>query len=110
VQRDETEIRRLLDEYRQTYSQLDAAGAARLGPGLDAPSLSRAFSTIARQDVQFQECALEVTGQRAAARCRGSLQYVTRVGSTSPQSRALSWTFIFDHSSGRWLISRVTAQ
>lgn len=110
LDRDETEIRNLLDAYRDSYDRRDAVSAARLWPGVDTAALSRAFSTIASQQVDFERCSLDVIGQRAKARCDGSLQYVRRIGSDSPRSRSLSWDFELDRSTGRWLISRVTAQ
>lgn len=110
IEHDEREIRNLLDAYRDSYDRRDAVSAARLWPGVDTAALSRAFSTIASQQVDFEQCSLDVIGQRAKARCNGSLQYVRRIGNDSPKSRALSWDFELDRSTGRWLISRVTAQ
>jgi hypothetical protein len=110
VVNDEQEIRILLDAYRQSYVRLDAVSTARLWPGVDTAALSRAFSTIARQQVEFEQCALSVLGDRATARCEGSLEYVRRVGNGTARSRELSWAFELDRSTGRWLISRVTAQ
>jgi hypothetical protein len=107
---DEREIRLLLDAYRQSYHRLDAVSTARLWPGVDTAALTRAFSTIASQQIEFEQCALDVLGARATARCDGSLQYVPRVGSAAPQSRSLSWAFELNRSTGRWLISGVSAQ
>ena len=110
VDHDEREIRSVLDAYRDSYDRRDVVSTARLWPGVDTAALSRAFGTIAKQQMAFEQCALDVIGQRAIARCSGSLQYVRRVGNSSPQSRSLSWDFDLDRSTGHWLISRVTAQ
>jgi hypothetical protein len=107
---DEREIRLLLDAYRQSYHRLDPVSTAMLWPGVDTAALTRAFSAIASQQIEFQQCALDVLGARATARCNGSLQYVPRVGSAEPQSRSLSWAFELNRNTGRWLISRVSAQ
>ena len=106
----EREIRLLLDAYRQSYDRLDAVSTAMLWPGVDTAALSRAFSTITSQQVEFDQCALDVLGERATARCNGSLHYVRRVGNSTPQSRSLSWAFELNRSTGKWLISRVSAQ
>lgn len=106
----ERDIRLLLDAYRQSYDRLDVVSTAMLWPGVDTAALSRAFGTIASQQVEFDECALDVLGQRATARCNGSLHYVRRVGNSTPQSRSLSWAFELNRSTGKWLISRVSAQ
>jgi hypothetical protein len=108
--RHETEIRSVLDAYRDSYERLDAVSAARLWPGVDTAALSKAFSTLSMQEVEFDSCSLGVTDQSATANCNGSLRYVRKVGSSAPQSRALAWTFELERSAGRWLITRVTAK
>jgi len=113
-----TAIRQLLDAYRESYDRLDAVSAARLWPGVDTAALSRAFSTLASQQVEFDSCSLDVNQglpsgahyTKATAVCTGSVRYVRRVGNPAPQSRALAWTFELDRSSGRWLISAVKAK
>jgi hypothetical protein len=106
----EFEIHRLLEAYEESYDRRDAVSAAMLWPGVDTGALSRAFSTLASQDLAFDHCAVEVLGGHATATCNGSLEYVRRVGNHAPQSRPLAWTFELDRRAGRWLISRVTAR
>ena len=106
----ELEIHRLLEAYEESYDWRDAVSAAMLWPGVDTGALSRAFSTLASQNLAFDHCAVEVLGGRATATCNGSLEYVRRVGNHAPQSRSLAWTFELDRHAGRWLISRVTAR
>lgn len=111
-------IRELLDAYRESYDRLDAVSAARLWPGVDTAALTRAFSTLSSQEVDFDSCTLDLDRglpagghyQQATALCSGSVTYVRRVGNAAPQSRALAWTFDLDRSSGRWLIRRVVAR
>jgi hypothetical protein len=111
-------IRELLDAYRESYDRLDAVSAARLWPGVDTAALTRAFSTLSSQEVDFNSCTLDLDRglpagahyQQATALCSGSVTYVRRVGNAAPQSRALAWTFDLDRSSGRWLIRRVVAK
>jgi hypothetical protein len=79
-------------------------------------ALTRAFSTLNSQQVDFDSCKLDLDQpagghfQRATALCSGSVTYTRRVGNASPQSRALAWTFDLDRTSGRWLIRRVVAK
>jgi hypothetical protein len=110
LERDEGEIRSLLEAYRQSYLRLDVVSTAKLWPGVDTAALARAFGTIASQQLDFEQCAFDVSGQRAKAHCQGSLHYVRRVGNATRQSREMSWAFELDRSSGRWLIDRVTTQ
>jgi hypothetical protein len=110
IERDEREIRGLLDAYRDSYDRRDAVSTARLWPGVNTAALSRAFGTLASQQLNFEQCALDVIGERATVRCSGSLQYVRRIGTAAPQSRAAFWDFELDRSTGQWLIRRVTAQ
>jgi hypothetical protein len=106
----ESEIHRVLEAYEESYDRRDAVLAAMLWPGVDTGALSRAFSTLASQNLAFDHCAVEVLGGRATAMCNGSLEYVRRVGNHAPQSRPLAWTFELDRHEGRWLISRVTTK
>jgi hypothetical protein len=110
LERDEGEIRILLEAYRQSYLHLDAVSTAKIWPGVDTAALARAFGTVSSQQLDFEKCAFDVSGQRAKALCQGSLHYVRRVGNATPQSRETSWAFELDRSSGRWLIDRVTTQ
>jgi hypothetical protein len=111
-------IHDLLDAYRESYDRLDALSAARLWPGVDTAALTRAFSTLSSQDVEFESCTLDLDGglssgahyQQATALCNGSVTYVRRVGNAAPQSKVMAWTFDLDRSSGRWLIRRVVAK
>jgi hypothetical protein len=111
-------IRELLDAYRESYDRLDAVSAARLWPGVDTAALSRAFSTLSSQDVEFESCTLDLDRglpvgahyQHATALCSGSVTYTRRVGNAAPQSKDLAWTFQLDRSSGQWLIRRVVAK
>ena len=107
---DQSAIHGLLDAYRNSYSRLDAVSAATLWPGVDTAALTRAFATLASQDVEFASCSVQVQSQRATADCNGSVRYVRRVGNPAPQTRALAWSFDLDRRSGRWLITRVTAK
>jgi hypothetical protein len=103
-------IRNLLDAYRAAYERLDPLAVAALWPGVDSRALSRGFSTLESQRIDFDRCDITVTGTVAVARCDGTLTYARRVGETEPQSRAVSWAFALERASGQWRISGMNAR
>jgi hypothetical protein len=107
---DQERIRALLDAYTAAYERLDAVSAASLWPGVDTRALTRAFSTLSRQDVSFNRCDIGVAGTLATARCQGVIEYVPRVGETTPQSRTTAWVFALDRRAGEWRITNVSAR
>jgi hypothetical protein len=106
---DRTSIERLLQQYRDAYERLDAPSAAVIWPRVDTRALSRAFSTLAEQDLLFDSCDLDIAGAKANARCVGEIRYVRRVGDQAPRVRKMSWSFALEHVSDRWQIAQVTA-
>ena len=106
---DRSSIERVLEAYRDAYERLDAPSAAVIWPRVDTRALSRAFSTLAQQDVLFDSCDLDITGATAKARCVGEIRYVRRVGDQTPRVRRMSWSFTLERVSYRWQIARVSA-
>jgi hypothetical protein len=109
---DQAAIRRTLDVYRESYSALDASAVSMIWVGLDTKALQRAFSTLSRQDLEFDHCDLDISAARNKARasCTGVLNYVRRIGSADEHQRQLSWAIDLVRSSDRWLIQNVTAR
>jgi hypothetical protein len=109
---DQAAIRRALDAYRESYSALDASAVSLIWVGLDTKALQRAFSTLSRQDLEFEHCDLDIAAarNRAHASCTGVLNYVRRIGSADEHQRQMSWGIDFVRSSDRWLIENVTAR
>ena len=107
---DRPRIRAILDAYTAAYERLDAVSAATLWPGVDTRALTRAFSTLSRQSVSFDRCEITINGARATAECDGAIEYVRRVGDSTPHSRTTSGAFAFDRAAGTWRISNVTAR
>ncbi len=107
---DRSLIERVLEAYRDAYGRLDAPSAAVVWPHVDTRALSRAFSTLAQQDVQFDSCDYDIAGVRARARCVGEIRYVRRVGDQVPRVRRMSWSFALERVSDRWQIAQVTAE
>jgi hypothetical protein len=106
---DRVSIERVLEQYRDAYDRLDAPSAAVIWPRVDTRALSRAFSTLAEQDLSFDSCDLDIAGAQAKARCVGEIRYVRRVGDPAPRVRRLSWSFALERVSDRWQIAQVTA-
>ena len=106
---DRASIERVLQQYRDAYDRLDAPSAAVIWPRVDTRALSRAFSTLASQDVSFERCNLAIFGVKASAQCTGEIRYVRRVGDQEPRVRRMSWSFAFERVSDRWQIAQVTA-
>jgi hypothetical protein len=106
---DRASIERVLQQYRDAYDRLDAPSAAVIWPRVDTRALSRAFSTLASQDLSFDRCNLDIAGQKANARCTGEIRYVRRVGDQVTRVRRISWSFALERVSDRWLIAQVTA-
>jgi hypothetical protein len=109
VPTDRSSIERVLAQYRDAYDRLDAPSAAVIWPRVDTRALSRAFSTLAQQDVSFDRCDLNITGVKANAQCTGEIRYVRRVGDQEPRVRRMSWSFAFERVADRWQIAQVTA-
>jgi hypothetical protein len=109
VPNDRSSIERVLAQYRDAYDRLDAPSAAVIWPRVDTRALSRAFSTLAEQDVSFDRCDLDITGVKANAQCTGEIRYVRRVGDQEPRVRRMSWSFAFERVEDRWQIAQVTA-
>jgi hypothetical protein len=106
---DRASIERVLQQYRDAYDRLDAPSAAVIWPRVDTRALSRAFSTLASQDLSFDHCDLDIAGGKASAQCTGAIRYVRRVGDQAPRMRRMSWSFAFERVSDRWQIAQVTA-
>jgi hypothetical protein len=106
---DRSLIERVLDTYRDAYDRLDAPAAAVVWPHVDTRALSRAFSTLAQQDLHFDSCRFDIAGAQAQAHCVGQLRYVRRVGDQSPRVRRMSWSFALERVADRWQIAEVNA-
>jgi hypothetical protein len=103
-------VRSALRRYADAYSRLDADAAQRVWPGVDRAALSRAFETLASQQVSLGECAVNVTGVRARATCSGSATWAPKVGSGSTRTDARRWNFDLAKSGESWQIVNARVQ
>jgi hypothetical protein len=107
--RDADAVRRVLDEYVDAYRSLDVAAAAAVWPSVDRRALSRAFSTLKSQDVEFERCEVKAAVADAEVRCRGRLRFVRKVGSPTPRIEPQEWVFRMQKFGTVWKIEQITA-
>lgn len=94
----------MLGGYRAAYQQLDVAAARQVWPTVDGAALSRAFAGLKSQGIQFENCKVDVQGEKATAECTGWSTFVPRVGSRNPQSMWLKWEFALQKRPAGWKI------
>jgi len=107
---DESEVRATLSRYAAAYRDLDADAAQLVWPSVDTRALSRAFSGLESQSLEFRDCRLDVRVTVARADCQGQATYVPKVGSRSPQVVAGTWSFQLRKVSGTWQIVEATTR
>jgi hypothetical protein len=94
-QSDQRAIELVLDRYLDTFNSLDAKDGSRTED----------------QRAAFEECAIEIQGDRAEASCSGTARYVPRVGNADPRIEGRQWTFgLRNKTDGGWVIDQVEAR
>jgi ketosteroid isomerase-like protein len=106
---DEFAVRRALHSYEAAYEGLDVAATAEIWPTVDRRALSRAFAALKSQDLVFKTCSVTVHDASATAYCRGTLEYVRKVGNPAPLSAEQQWVFKMRREDGAWKIDDVSA-
>ena len=105
----EPAIRALLEQYGTAYSRLDARAARAVWPAVDVQALARAFDALESQDIDFEQCDVQVDGAAARAACRGTSTWVPRVGERRPRRDAREWTFrLARDRDAQWRIQSAT--
>jgi hypothetical protein len=105
---DEVLVKRTLQAYRSAYDGLDVASAQRVWPAVDRPALARAFQNLESQRLTFDACNVRLQGPSASAECRGSAQYVLKVGNRTARVEPRVWHFTLRKNGEAWTI--VTAR
>jgi hypothetical protein len=100
-------IRDVLGRYRTAFNVLDARAASDVWPTLDQRTLNRAFDQLAEQNVSFDQCAIDVRGVLAEARCTGTKRFVPKIGNQSAQVEPRRWNFTLRKSYTGWVIYEV---
>jgi len=94
-----------LAAYERAYERLDAAGVARVFPGLSAGNqrdLERAFANYRSLAMEITDCSIELAGDSATAACRVARRFELKVGRADPhEARA---TFRLSRAGAAWRI------
>jgi tetratricopeptide (TPR) repeat protein len=93
-----------LQRYRRAYGRLNVQSAEAVYPTVNRVALARAFDNLESQSLTFDACDIEVHGVLARAICRGTTNYVPKVGSRYPRTEPLVWSFELRKSDAEWTI------
>ncbi len=101
-------VQQTLSQYANAYRALNVGVAAEVWPSVDRQALGRAFATLKSQALLFEDCAVSIDGLSARASCRGTIQYVPKVGSSTPRVQAQHWIFTMRKVGADWKIEQMT--
>ncbi|HTK28959.1 MAG TPA: hypothetical protein VL309_05380 [Vicinamibacterales bacterium] len=107
---DEALIKQALQRYRMAYDGLDASSARAIWPAVDQAALARAFDGLESQHLTFESCNVQLGAGKAAATCRGSAEYIPKVGSREPRTEPRVWTFALRRNGAAWIIDSARAE
>ncbi len=110
LRKQEETVRRVLQDYRRAYEELDVRAAKALWPSVDERALERAFRQIQTQQVRLGDCGVSVSGQGANARCQVDATYRPKIGSRVVRLPAGLWTFNLARDNDRWQIVNASLQ
>jgi len=102
-------VRQTLHHYEEAYEGLDVLATAKVWPSVDRRALARAFATLKSQGLTLQGCTISVAESTATAHCRGTIQYVRKVGGPTPFTARQDWFFRMRKFDAEWMIEKVTA-
>ena len=106
----ESVVRAVLSRYASAYSALDANAAHRVWPGVNRAALSRAFDSLASQQISLGDCRIDVGASSARAHCAGSATWAPKVGGGGARTEARDWTFELARAASGWEIVRARVQ
>jgi hypothetical protein len=106
---DEQLVKQTLQRYRMAYEDRDASRARTVWPGVNQSALQRAFDGLESQRLTFDACDVQLRGTSATATCRGTLQYVPKVGSREVRTEPRIWNFNLQKSGDSWAIQNARA-
>ena len=103
-------VLRTVTRYAEALTRMDVSRAAAVWPSIDQRALSDAFRTLEQHLVAFDACAIEMgAADVAVVTCRGSVEYVPKVGSRQPQRTSPQWRFTMNKVGDEWQIDTATA-
>ena len=103
-------FRHALQRYRAADERLGAKSAQAVYPAVNERALARAFDDLESQHLTFDSCEVQVHGESAAAACRGTTRYVTKVGSRDPRTESRVWNFTLRKDGTGWKIDTARAE
>jgi hypothetical protein len=103
-------VRTVLHRYADAYSRLDALAAQQVWPRVNRAALSRAFDSLASQDISLGNCAVDVSGASARATCDGAATWAPKVGGGGARTESRAWTFQLAKAGENWQIVNARVQ
>ena len=100
----------MLDAFRAAYESLHAESVRAVWPRANTPALSKAFSQIATQNVDFHSCGIEFNAAGAEATCSGAVTFVPKIGAKAAVVQPRGWSFYLIRQDDRWVIDRVISR
>lgn len=101
---DTSRVEEVLRRYARAYDSLDASAARAVWPSVNEKALARAFQDLSSQNVQFDNCDIDIRGAVANASCSGAASYVVKVGSREPRTEPRLWRFELRRDGDAWKI------
>jgi len=98
-----------VNEYKQAYEAMDVGATAAVWPSVDRRALARAYSTLKSQDLELQDCTISIADTKATTRCRGTIEYVRRIGNPTPRTGYQDFVFTLHKLGSNWIIYDVSA-
>ena len=93
-----------LRRYEAAYSALDARAVRTVWPTVNQGALSRAFESLASQNIRLGNCAVAVRAPTARAVCAGTATWVPRIGGGKQREDRRTWTFSLAQRDQSWSI------
>ncbi len=110
VANEDAAVRGVLNKYATAYSHLDANAAQQVYPAVNRSALSRAFDSLASQQVSLERCSVDVRGAIAHATCAGSATWSPKIGNGGMRTDARNWTFQLAKAGTDWQIVSARVQ
>jgi hypothetical protein len=107
---DTAAIESVLTRYRQAFAALDVNAVEKVWPGVNTKALGNAFKQLRTQEIDFDKCQIDVSGNLANAVCGGTARFVPAVGSQNLRVEPRRWTFYLVRTDRLWTMARVESK
>jgi hypothetical protein len=107
---DTRSIQRVLNQYRDALSILDAEAVRAVWPRADPGRVQQEFSGRIEQNVEFEACRISAGETTASASCAGLVQFGFRARQRRPFSERKWWQFSLEKTADGWAITSVTSE